>query len=580
VSGIVVYDDAQPDTINLATTLASSKNALVAAPSLVDKLTQAPYRIPIALDLRGQFTDKLSVYKSLYANYWPSLDHRLIIGLDPGIGAAVREYATALGVAAVWLDPQSATEGPLLDQFLSTMSPGGRWMGWWPSEGPGVTEASKYGVATNASDFSTNLTVHSGTSRTIHVKPIPPKPALANKLYVAFILSDGDNLQFVEHLLRKLWNDPGRGKVPMGWTLSPAMVDAMPGALDYLWTSSTEDDCLLSGPSGYGYTYPNSWPDPTQLDSFLTKTEQYNELAGFRIITVWNTITGGIDPNVGAAYAKDATSLLGVTAQNTGGGLTIYDNSLPGMALTCNYCTGEQAMKDFIAMGAQGWDGTSPRFLIIQAQPWQGVNPTSYANVAATLGTDYVVVRPDHIFELIREANGLPTNPIHRYAITASTDGNGDITPGGTVTVNQNEDQSFAFAPHAGYSVASVTVDGVAAPVGSSYAFVNVTTDHSIAVAFSTGVPNPPDGGGVDGGGRDGGDHDAGAVGAPDAGGFDGGDDAGTGNNGDQSGSPGNGGGCGCGTAQSVPSTAATWAALGLAGLAVRRRRGRHRLVR
>ena len=74
-------------------------------------------------------------------------------------------------------------------------------------------------------------TVHGGMPRTIHVKPIPPKPPLQHKLYVAFILSDGDNLQYVEHLLRKLWKDGGRGMVPMGWTLSPAMVE----------TSSTSD---------------------------------------------------------------------------------------------------------------------------------------------------------------------------------------------------------------------------------------------------------------------------------------------------------------------------------------------------
>ena len=135
-------------------------------------------------------------------------------------------------------------------------------------------------------------------------------------MYVAFILSDGDNLQFVEHLQRKLWNDPGRGKVPMGWTMSPAMVDAMPGALNYLWTSATPNDCLLSGPSGYGYTYPNLWTDATQLDQFVSKTEEYNERAGFRVITVWNTIVGGINANVGSSYAKNAPSLLGVTAHD------------------------------------------------------------------------------------------------------------------------------------------------------------------------------------------------------------------------------------------------------------------------
>jgi GxGYxYP putative glycoside hydrolase C-terminal domain/GxGYxY sequence motif in domain of unknown function N-terminal/Divergent InlB B-repeat domain len=512
LAGIIVYDNAQPDTVNLATTLAGRKKALVVAPSLVGRLTGAPYNLPILLDLRGQFANKLAVYQALYDTYWPTLDHRVAIGLNPSVRASVREYATALGAAALWLDPNSPSEGPLLNKFLSSMGAGARWMGWWPEEGSGVTAASKYGVATIASDFATNLTVHGGMPRTIHVKPIPPKPPLQHKLYVAFILSDGDNLQYVEHLLRKLWNDGGRGMVPMGWTMSPAMVDAMPGALDYYWTSATPNDCLLSGPSGYGYTYPNIWTNAAQLDQFVAKTDEYMRRAGFRIITVWNTITGGIDLDAGNSYANNAPSLLGLTAQNTGGGLTIYENRLPSMALSCNYCTGEQAMKDFIASSSQGWDGTTPRFLIIQAQPWQGVNPTSFLNVARSLSADYVVVRPDHIFELMREANGLPINPVSKYTITASAGANGDISPSGTVMLNQNEDQTFTITPHSGYAVKTLSVDGVDAALGASYTFTNVTANHTISVTFAN--PETP----MDAGVGDAGTADGGTGGTADAG--------------------------------------------------------------
>ncbi|MFD2144544.1 hypothetical protein [Mucilaginibacter antarcticus] len=212
-------------------------------------------------------------------------------------------------------------------------------------EAPGITRASKYGIATIASDWSFNLTVFSGTSRVINIKPTPPKPPLKNKIYVAFILSDGDNLQFVEHLMRKLWNNPDRGAVPMGWTVSPAMLDAMPGALNYYYKTATDNDNLISGPSGFGYTYPNTWTDKSLLKRFVAKTEDYNKRAGLRVITIWNTITGGINPNVGKIYAQQATSTLGITGQNTGGGITIYNDSLPGMALSCNYCTNEQAIK-------------------------------------------------------------------------------------------------------------------------------------------------------------------------------------------------------------------------------------------
>jgi hypothetical protein len=412
LSGLIVYDPSQIHTVNLATVLAKDRKALIASPTLLTRLTSAPYNLPVLLDLRGQFTSKLQVYQTLFNSYWPNLDHRLLIGLNPDIHkAALREYATALGTAVIWLDPQIAAESQLLNSFLSSMPAGSNYMGWWPDEGPGVERGSTYGIATIASDWATNLTVHSGMPRAVNVKPMPPKPALQNKIYVAFILSDGDNLQYVEHLMRKLWSNPDRGSVPIGWTLSPAMLDAMPGALNYYWQSSTNNDNLISGPSGYGYGYPNSWPNQSLLNQFVAKTEDYNRRAGLRVITIWNTITGGINQNVGQSFATHAPSTLGLTAQNTGGGLTIYNNSLPGMALSCNYCTNEQAMKDHIASAAAGWNGTSPRFIIIQAQPWQNVTPTSFKNVANSLNADYVVVRPDHIFQLIREANGLPVDP-------------------------------------------------------------------------------------------------------------------------------------------------------------------------
>jgi MYXO-CTERM domain-containing protein len=576
IGGVIVYDNSLPDTINLATTLAGPKKALLVAPSLVARLTAAPYNFPILLDLRGKFTDKLSVYQSLYTNYWPTLPHRLMFGLDPiNVRAAVREYATAVGAAAVWLDPTVAAEQTLLDQFLSSMDQGSVWMGWWPSEGPGVTEASRYGVATVASDYCSNLTLHSGMPRTINVPPIPLKPTLQNKIFVGFILSDGDNLQYVEHLERKLWNDPGRGKVPMGWTMSPAMVDAMPGALDFYWSTATPNDEILSGPSGYGYTYPNDWTNAAQLDQFVTRTESYVEQAGFRIITVWNTITGGINTNVGDSYATNATSLLGVTAQDTGGPLTIYDNTLPGLPLSCNYCTGEQAMKDFIATASQGWDGSEPRFVMIQAQPWQNVTPTSFMNVAASLDANHVVVRPDHLFELLREAKGITINPIHTYMISASSDPNGSISPSGAVVVNQNDNQAFTFAPAPGYSVSAVSVDGVDVGV-ASYTFVNVTSNHTIRVSFSNGTT--PDAGtsdaGISEGGSDATVDDASTIGTghsdagtpPVDGGLTqaGGADAG-------SGTPGTG--CACRASRESTPSPGLLGVLGVVALVRRRRR-------
>ena len=410
ISGLIVFDSNQPDTINLATTIAGQRHALVAPPSLVAQLTAAPYNLPILVDLRGQYSSKLAVYQALYNTYWAGSTHRVLIELNPSISGAVREYAIGIGAAVVWLDPRVSAENTLLNSFFSSMGTGTTVMGWWPEEQSGVTAASQHGIATVASDWSTNLTMFSGTSRTVNVKPTPPKPALQNKIYVAFILSDGDNLQYVEHLFRNLWTNADRGKVPMGWTVSPAMLDVMPGILNYLYTSGTANDDLISGPSGLGYAYPNSMTQ-AQLDQYVTRSEDYTRRAGLKVITVWNTITGGINATVGADFASKCPDLLGLTAQNTGGGLTTYGTGysrLPGYALDCNYGTNEQALKDAIASASSGWSGTSPKFILVQAQPWQGVTPTSFLNVMNSLDANHIVVRPDNWFQLLRENNKMP----------------------------------------------------------------------------------------------------------------------------------------------------------------------------
>lgn len=412
IEGIIVYDPAELNTVNLATMMAKEKKAIVVGPSLISRLTSAPYNLPILEDLRGKYTNKLQVYQEVFDDYWPTRDKRMLIGISPTfVKASVREYAVATGATVIWLNPGEPEENDLLVKFLASMPQDGNYLGWWPEEGLGITRASEYGIPTIPCDYATNLTVHGGMPRGINIKPAPPKPPLENKIYVAFILSDGDNLQFVEHLMRKLWANPDRGSVPIGWTISPSMVDAMPGALNYLYQTATDNDNLVSGPSGYGYIYPNFYPNSDKLRSFVRKTDEYNKKSGIRVTTVWNTITGGIDQDAGQVYEANSTTLLGLTGQNTGGGLSIYNSSLPGMALSCNYCTNTQAMKNHINTASQGWNGNEPRFIIIQSQPWQDVKPSNFKDVANSLNNNYKVVRPDHLFQLLREANGLEVNP-------------------------------------------------------------------------------------------------------------------------------------------------------------------------
>ncbi|HEX7064785.1 MAG TPA: GxGYxYP domain-containing protein, partial [Bacillales bacterium] len=83
ISGVVIYDPAVRDTINVATTMAGLKNAVVASPELAKKLKKSPYNLKVVEDLRGRFKNGLDAYKWQFENLWPKTTHRMLIGLNP-----------------------------------------------------------------------------------------------------------------------------------------------------------------------------------------------------------------------------------------------------------------------------------------------------------------------------------------------------------------------------------------------------------------------------------------------------------------------------------------------------------------
>jgi hypothetical protein len=71
------------------------------------------------------------------------------------------------------------------------------------------------------------------------------------------------------------------------------------------------------------------------------------------------------------------------------------------------------------------------------------------------------------------------------YAITATTDANGTISPLGTAIVNVGAGQTYTITPRPGYHIADVLVDGASAGAVGTYVFANVTSSHTIAAAFA-----------------------------------------------------------------------------------------------
>ena len=74
----VIYDPNLPDTVNLATNLASLKGGVIATAELAANLN-----LRTLDDLRGRFSNKLDAYYWALGNLWPKMTKRMLTAISP-----------------------------------------------------------------------------------------------------------------------------------------------------------------------------------------------------------------------------------------------------------------------------------------------------------------------------------------------------------------------------------------------------------------------------------------------------------------------------------------------------------------
>jgi hypothetical protein len=552
LKGLIVYDPELADSVNVATTLAGQKDALVASPELAAVLVDGPYELKVLDDLRGRFKNRLEAYTWQYENLWKGANRRLVVGLAPGRtrrtrdglppgfsvvaeersgergsrnrkaydldlahqlgqeavylrfedahredgwGAAVhrvtvkadgrmiagfvpgseaeqpflhdpqrsqvgrglrfadqdrsftyripvpagtralsatvdmanqfrvsagaveprmpwspfghlRDYAVANRAMVFWLDANAPAERELLEKILRDAGPGTPYLGWFGNDIEGefgaVELASRRGVYVVPADWFNNLSVFSGTRLRSELPQAPPPPPLENKIYLTLTFGEGDNLQYNQHRMRVLWDDPARGKIPLNWTSSPLLLDAAPAILDHYRRTATANDLLISGPSSVGYFYVEPWPED-HFAKFMKSTRSYVDRSGMTIPYVLNRVDHRdvpLGPEKAAVYREQhqAPGILLGWGEKFGtrmtGGLPVSE--IRGIGSV-------EEGRRVLAEARRSWDGKSPLFLSVGLFAWQ-LKPSDAVRLVESLGPEFKVVRADHYFALLREA--------------------------------------------------------------------------------------------------------------------------------------------------------------------------------
>lgn len=418
--GAIVYDMEVPDTINLATTLAGARDSVIASAGLAQS-----HGLPVIQNLQGMFKSKLEVYSYGLQNVYPHLTKRLVTAISPKAGknavnAILRDYIVATAAPCIWLDPENPDELPLLRKILKGCAANSAYLGWFPHghEMTGVTEASRCSVYVVASDFLFNGSLTSGLKKLF---PMVKKPRalpgnkhalstpLEKKIYISLTWSEGDNIQYCQRHLRHLWNDPNRGKVPMGWTITPLLADIAPNILNHFQNTATENDALVVGPSGAGYTNPVDWPSQDR-EIFLDQTRRYSKETGIEsTMWVYNRINGKpvpISPDLAWAYKRAmGLELLGISVdahrmeKNPYSVKHIEGLAVAGLLQVDNLGEGFAALEK---ISKTHFDGKQPLFVACSLTAWN-FSVGDVVGMVQRLGGEFEVVRPDEQFEMVRK---------------------------------------------------------------------------------------------------------------------------------------------------------------------------------
>src|SRR6266571_3338709 len=441
IQGMIIYDPNSIDRINIATMLAGQRDGIVVSPAQAGALQGPPHQLPVIADLRiYQWKSRVQVYSWAEGNLLKDAAPNLIAGLDPKISGALRSFLVATRTFIYWLDARDflpdipnglASERGLTQRIFSAFPAGTIHLGWFIDEPHGVSLTSKAAMPVLASDFFENLEVWTSvqnmqstdqarsvgtglapsSATNAELAPAPtfeqarastearfaPAPsAVTPKAYVSFTISDGDNLQYDQHRMAGLWRDPVRGSIPIGWTISPSLVQTAPSLAAYYMGTASSNDELIAGPSGAGYMFPSDWPQ-VQLPAFLKLTGVLMQAMKLNVIQVLDTGSSQafVNPGLQTAYV-DVLTPFGLQGILSGSGQTQSSwKNVSGVPVLQNL-----GLADSVSKTVNLVRNASAQYLNVYIMAWT-MTPSDLKQVVQQLGNEYAFVTPGRLLAMI-----------------------------------------------------------------------------------------------------------------------------------------------------------------------------------
>jgi hypothetical protein len=420
IKGAILINPSDPDTINLATTMAGIDDAMVADPSQVPLLQQ--YGIPVIYSFANQtFSSPTAAYQWEFTNLFPKTNPADLVILKPTDYGALRDYIIATKSFVFYLTSTDSAEVSLMNEIISSRPASTPILGYIADEAADVADLSSLGHFLNASDYLDNESDWAAVPsppRLVQPRPQPVK-ADSNTVYVAFLVSDGDNAQYVEHHLFDVWTaGTDLGAVPEGWSMAPGMVGFAPSLISWFYRHLPRDSELLAGPSGVGYA--------TQATG--TDLQQFAQLSGaFMRKDSMSTVDNWETPNEIATYAQYS----GVPSISVDGPLAyLQEGKTAVVGQTSGYIDPASALLTTIEQDAVAQPTSTPIFLEPLVNGWN-LDPKDVLAIAQalaswgqTVGKKFVFTTPSELAlteEAYHQGSTTPLPQLNAQAVSGAS---------------------------------------------------------------------------------------------------------------------------------------------------------------
>lgn len=385
LAGQVLYDPAEEHAVNLAAAAAAILDAA---------LTPQDMGLKTVLDARGRWPNRAAAYRYAIAQVLPeaATDRIAVIGPER---SDLRDYLAKERVLAVDLDRSEQEQAGIFREILARLKPGALLVG---APGMAVDEglvgllAQRQHILVPIS-YASNLSFHSAHPISAPLHQLDLLAPLAYQTLVTFVYEGGTDLGNALADMRALWDDPARGSVPVGWTVSPALLDLAPAVIQsYIadaWLSGNDE--LILAPNGPGYLMPSG---QGEWGAIVERMAPWVRAGDLRVAAL-------SDPGP-AADVERALSQYGKSGVR---GILLGPGTRLQSGLYANVPVVAQAIRArdaFDTLQAIRDAGKTNKYIYVSVDP-TALTPTDIAHIASRLGERYAVLRPREFLEVARQ---------------------------------------------------------------------------------------------------------------------------------------------------------------------------------